>query len=91
MMVARKFNNWMLIIVMPNPMQFTSVNAEALFSTGALWAIIVENWGESVITTAPQKSIKANTIHGCIVKNSGDNRQHIPDAARANMATFLFP
>ena len=50
--------NWILIIVIKNPMQLTKVITDPLISCGAFCAIKVENKGESAMTTIDQKQIK---------------------------------
>ena len=45
----------MLIMVIKKPIQLTKVSDEPFTSAGAFWATIVENIGESAITTILQK------------------------------------
>jgi hypothetical protein len=84
------FINWMLIMVMANPMLFTIVSDEPRDSSGACCATNVENNGESAITTNPQKNRNVSNIHKdpCSRKN-GESRQQSPESNNASVAILL--
>jgi len=73
------FKNWMLTIVIANPIEVTMVNAVPLFSAGADCATRVENCGESETTVSPQITKIKMKIAGPKLKISGENKQQIPD------------
>ncbi len=73
-------NNWMLAMVMANPIQLAMVKAEPISSLGAYCAFRVKNCGESPTTTIPQKIRNSNNTGRGAKKNNGDNRQQMPDA-----------
>ena len=82
----------MLTIVMAKPMQLTMVSAVPFDSAGALCATMLENKGEAAMTTKPQKRRKTvNTPPELLKNNSGDIRQHNPEANKAIPAVRLAP
>lgn len=84
--------NWMLMMVMENPMQFTMVNEVPLDSSRAFWATRVENKGESAITTNPQK--KRNAISATteeLKRRSGEAKQQRQERNNERVAIFLAP
>ena len=54
--VMLKFMNWMLRMVIKNPIPVTIVRAEPINSGGAVCAVRAENWGESPTTTMPHNT-----------------------------------
>ena len=79
----------MLTIVIANPIQFTIVSAVPLSLEGAFWATIVENNGESAITTIHQNNKKEINKTSCCVKNiKGDITQQTQDKKSALKAIF---
>jgi len=80
------------MMVMEKPMQFTMVSEVPLDSSATFCATIVENKGESAITTSPQKNIKAiKTIAEGWSKKNGDNKQQQQDKVKAIVAIFFAP
>ena len=85
-------SNWILTIVMANPIELTIVRAVPFISGGAFCATKVENRGESAITTIPQKSRKAINIISESRKNiNGEIRQHPHDKSNAMNAIRFVP
>ena len=76
---------------MAKPMEVTIVNAVPLFSAGADCATKVENCGESAVTVIPQIIKKNKNKNGGNWKLMKESRQQIPDAIKAQKATFLLP
>ena len=73
----------MLIMVIANPTQFTTVKAVPLFFSGVLWATKVVNNGESAMTTMPQKNRKSTNKSSLALTNrSGVSTQQIPESTR---------
>jgi hypothetical protein len=84
--------NWMLMMVIENPMQFMIVSAEPLDSSAAFCATRVENSGESAITTSPQNNKKMIKTGGEAFKiNNAETKQHNPESARARVAMLFGP
>ena len=78
-----ELNPCMLIMVIANPTQFTTVKAVPLFFSGVLWATKVVNNGESAMTTMPQKNRKSTNKSSLAMKNrSGVSTQQIPESTR---------
>jgi len=68
------------------------VNDVPLISIGALFAIKVENNGESATTINPQKSKNAiNKIIDELVINNGSSKQQSPEHDNAIKAALLVP
>ena len=91
MITINAVSTWILTMVILNPMQLTSVRADPLFSTGTDPATKVENCGESMMTTIPQKKRKAKTKEGAKRKMTGEIKQQIPEAHNAMKATLKLP
>ena len=82
----------MLTIVILKPIQLTMVREVPLDSSGAFWAIKVENKGESAITVIPQINKKARSKTTEFEnKNKGEAKQHMPDKSNDMIAIFLAP
>jgi ligand-binding sensor domain-containing protein len=82
----------MLIMVMENPMQLTTVSEVPLDSSGALWATKVENKGESAMTANPQMNRKViNRMMEGENKKRGESKQHTPEIVKAIIAVFSVP
>lgn len=80
----------MLKIVIEKPIQLIVVSAVPLILGSALWATMVENKGESAITTIPQKSKNTkNTVGDATWLTHGTKRQHNPESPKAIEATVL--
>ena len=84
--------NWMLIIVIENPMQLTIVSTVPFISADAFWATSVDKRGESAITTIPQKIRKPiNKLSNSLVNINGEIMQHPHDKSNAINAVRLVP
>ena len=92
MLSDNKFINWILIIVIENPIQFTKVKEVPLDSSGALWATKVENNGESAITAIPQRNRKQRKRKVEFEKRkSGEIIQQRQDMNKDKVAIFFTP
>ena len=78
-------------MVKAKPKQFTKVSPVPFNSFGIALATKLENWGESAVTTMPQKHQAPIKSVVEVIKNTGDSRQHIPEDNKAIKATFLLP
>ena len=79
-------------MVMANPIQFTIVSAVPCISAVTFLATRVENRGESIITTIPQKSRKPRkTLSDSVVNIQGESRQQPQDKSSAVNAICLVP
>ena len=79
-------------MVIAKPMLFTMVSAVPFDSEKVLFATIVENKGESAITTIPQKVRNPiNTALESIKKNKGEITQHMQDKNKASAAVLFNP
>lgn len=84
--------NWMLIIVIEKPIQFTIVSAVPFNSNVAFCATNVENKGESAITTIAQKNRnKRNKTSDSNENINGKVRLHNPENKSAKVAVRLVP
>lgn len=84
--------NWMLTMVIEKPMQLTIVSDVPLDCAGADWATMVENKGESAMTTNPQKTRKTiSTGAEAANRNKGDTMQHAHDSNSDKVAIRLAP
>jgi hypothetical protein len=81
----------MLMIVIENPAQVTKVSDVPFVSMGAFCATIVENNGESAITTNPQKKRKQINKGKFIERANGDRKQHEPEKKSEIAATLFTP
>ena len=89
---CNELTNWMLTIVMANPILFTKVSAVPFTSAGAFWATSVESKGESATTAMPQNSRKViNSVAEGWLNSNGEIRQQIQDNNKAMVAIFLVP
>lgn len=92
--MASSLSSWMLKIVIANPTQFAIVSAGPTRCLGALWALRVENCGESPTTTIPQNTRKARNTGTGAKKMSGniahytlrgENRSEVAKDAKAKV------
>ena len=89
-MVDKALIIWILTIVIANPIQFTIVNEDPRDSSGAFWAISVENNGESAITTRPQKNKnRSNAVIEVLNRNNGERRQQRQESNNDTVAIFF--
>src|SRR4051812_34982186 len=77
---------------MANPILFTIVSEAPLEAAGALWAMSVENMGESATIVIPhiKRKIKSNGVV-CVENTSGESKQQIQEINKAVVATLLGP
>ena len=81
----------MLRILMAKPIELTKVSAVPFIVIGAVAATMVENCGESAITTIPQRHQNIKNKTGERLKNKGETRQNKAEKDKAKRATFLLP
>ena len=75
----KKDSSCILPMVIAKPIELVMVRAVPLNSAGAAAATIVENCGESDITTIPQIHSAKMKNCSCNPKSRGDTKQKIPE------------
>jgi len=84
--------NWILKMVIENPILLTMVSDVPLDSAAAFWATRVENSGESAITAIPQVNKKIrNSSEESGNRKNGEIIQHIQEIDNDIVAILLAP
>src|SRR5687767_4710187 len=78
-------------MLMPKPMQLTSVNTPPTTSGGLLRAVSALNCGESPETAMPQTIIQARNSHHGAESSQGASRQQMPLTSNCTDATMPLP
>ena len=73
----------MLAIVILKPIQITKVIAVPRYSGAEVWAVRVENWGESAMTAIPHITINNKNNQGGTEKKSGARMQQAAEQSNA--------